>query len=92
MDAYLDYEDSLLEEVCNLVEYPNAIVGQFNPKFLDIPQEVLVVTMQESQRYFPLYRKDDHRLLPQFITIANIKSIRPDVVQQGNERVIQPRF
>ena len=92
LDAVLDYEDSLLEEVCNLVEYPNAIVGQFNPKFLDIPQEVLVVTMQESQRYFPLYRKDDHRLLPQFITIANIKSIRPDVVQQGNERVIQPRF
>ncbi len=92
LGAILDYEDSLLEEVCNLVEYPNAIIGQFDAKFLDIPQEVLVVTMQESQRYFPLYRKDDKHLLPQFITIANIKSTRPEVIQQGNERVIRPRF
>lgn len=92
LGAVLDYEDSLLNEVCNLVEYPNAILGQFDAKFLDIPEEVLVVTMQESQRYFPLYRKQDHRLLPQFITIANIKSIRPEVISQGNERVIRPRF
>ena len=91
-DAVLDYEDSLLEEVCNLVEWPIAITGEFSPSFLDIPQEALVVTMQEAQRYFPLYAKSDHKLLPNFITISNIESKNPQTIKQGNERVIKPRF
>ena len=91
-DAVLDYENSLLEEVCNLVEWPIAITGEFSPSFLDIPQEALVVTMQEAQRYFPLYAKSDHRLLPNFITISNIESKNPQTIKKGNERVIKPRF
>ena len=92
LNATLDYERALLEEVTNLVEYPTAITGEFSPSFLDIPQEALVVTMQEAQRYFPLYSKTEHKLLPHFITIANIDSKNPDTIRQGNERVIKPRF
>lgn len=92
LNATLDYDQALLEEVTNLVEYPSAITGEFSPSFLDIPQEALVVTMQEAQRYFPLYSKSEHKLLPNFITIANIESKNPETIRQGNERVIKPRF
>lgn len=90
--ADLAYDKALLEEVTNLVEWPAAIVGEFAPSFLEIPQEALVVTMQEAQRYFPLYAKSDHKLLPNFITIANIESKNPETIKKGNERVIKPRF
>ncbi len=91
-NAVLDFPDSLLEEVCNLVEWPCAIVGEFSPDFLSIPHEALVVTMQEAQRYFPMFSKHDHTLLPYFITIANIESSNPGTIKHGNERVIKPRF
>ena len=91
-NAALDYPLALLEEVTNLVEWPVAIVGQFSQHFLGIPQEALVVTMQESQRYFPLFDKTNGSLLPLFITVANIESHTPDTIKQGNERVIKPRF
>ena len=91
-DAELNYDDALLEEVTNLVEWPVAITGEFSRSFLKIPQEVLVATMQEAQRYFPLYSKTDHKLLPNFIIISNIESKNPDTVRKGNERVIKPRF
>ncbi len=84
-------EDALLDEVTALVEYPSAICGRFDSDFLELPPEVLVMTMQENQRYFALF--DEHgALLPHFIAISNIDSRKPEVVASGNERVIRPRF
>ena len=91
-NADLDYSSMLLEEVTNLVEWPTLIVGEFSESFLDIPQEALVVTMQDAQRYFPMFSKQNGKLLPSFITIANIESTNPDTIKRGNERVIKPRF
>tara|TARA_R110002049_G_scaffold252264_1_gene427116 strand:- start:250672 stop:252741 length:2070 start_codon:yes stop_codon:yes gene_type:complete len=91
-DADLSYGDALLEEVTNLVEWPALIVGEFSEAFLDIPQEALVATMQDAQRYFPMFSKQTGTLLPYFITIANIESSNPDTIKHGNERVIKPRF
>jgi glycyl-tRNA synthetase beta chain len=84
-------EDSLLDEVTALVEYPVAVCGQFDIEFLELPVEVLVTTMQENQKYFALFDSDGG-LLPHFIAIANIDSRKPEVVANGNERVIRPRF
>ena len=84
-------EDRLLDEVTALVEYPVAICGQFDARFLELPTEVLVMTMEENQKYFALFDEDDS-LLPHFIAIANIDSRDPEVVAAGNERVIRPRF
>ncbi len=84
-------EDALLNEVTALVEYPVVVCGSFDRTFLDLPVEVLVTTMQENQRYFALFDADG-RLLPHFISIANIDSRKPEVVASGNERVIRPRF
>lgn len=91
-NAALDYPQALLAEVTNLVEWPVAMVGQFSQHFLQIPQEALVVTMQDAQRYFPLFDKTTGALLPLFITVANIESHTPDTIKRGNERVIKPRF
>ncbi len=91
-NAVLNYNDALLEEVTNLVEWPAIIVGEFSKDFLNIPQEALVVTMQDAQRYFPMFSQTDNELLPLFITIANIESSNPDTIKRGNERVIKPRF
>lgn len=81
----------LLDEVTALVEWPVALTGAFAPEFLELPPEVLLATMQNHQRYFPL-RGADGRLLARFITIANIDSPRPDLIVAGNQRVIQPRL
>ena len=84
-------EDALLDEVTALVELPIAVCGNFDKAFLDIPQECLISSMQEHQKYFPVVDSNGD-LLPHFITTSNIKSSKPEVVQQGNERVINPRF
>ncbi len=84
-------EDALLDEVTALVEYPVAVCGNFDEGFLELPAEVLVMTMQENQKYFAVFAPDGS-LLPHFIAIANIDSRRPEVVASGNERVIRPRF
>lgn len=91
-NADLSYSDELLEEVTNLVEWPTIITGEFSESFLDIPQEALVVTMQDAQRYFPMFSQSSGKLLPLFITIANIESTNPETIKRGNERVIKPRF
>ncbi len=81
----------LLDEVTALVEWPVALAGNFERRFLDVPAEALISTMQDNQRYFPVV--DDHgRLLPHFITIMNLESRDPSQVRAGNERVIRPRF
>jgi glycyl-tRNA synthetase beta chain len=84
-------DDDLLDEVSALVEWPVPIVGRFDARYLDLPAEVLVTTMQANQKYFPL-KDAQGRLVPHFITISNLESSCSDTVRQGNERVIVPRL
>ncbi len=84
-------DNALLDEVTALIELPIAVSGSFGKEFLDIPQECLISSMQDHQKYFPVVDKGG-KLLPYFITTSNIKSKNPDAVRQGNERVIRPRF
>jgi glycyl-tRNA synthetase beta chain len=84
-------EEALLNEVTGLVEFPVAVCGTFDPEFLSIPVEALVMTMQDNQKYFALFDQQGV-LLPNFITISNIDSKQPEMVAKGNERVIRPRF
>ena len=84
-------EADLLEEVAALNEWPVPVVGNFDARFLELPQEVLITTMQANQKYFPV-KNADGRLLPHFITFANIESSNPDAIRQGNERVVLPRL
>ncbi|MGB1310265.1 MAG: glycine--tRNA ligase subunit beta, partial [Leucothrix sp.] len=84
-------EESLLDEVTNLVEWPMAVDGCFGAEFLEVPQECLISSMQDHQKYFPVV-DDAGKLMPYFITISNIESSDVSVVRDGNERVIRPRF
>ena len=84
-------DPALLEENAALVEWPVAIAGHFDPEFLDLPDAVLVATMQGHQRYFPV-AGDDGALMPHFIAVSNIESRNPATVREGNERVIRPRL
>jgi len=81
----------LLEENTFLVEYPSVVVGNFEDRFLALPDEVLITSMREHQRYFSL-RGADGRLLPHFIAVNNTLTRDPDVVRQGHERVIRARL
>jgi len=83
--------DALLDEVTALVEWPVAVLGHFEPRFLDLPREVLIATLQEHQRYFAVENAKG-ALLPCFITISNIESRDEAVVRAGNERVVRPRL
>jgi glycyl-tRNA synthetase beta chain len=83
--------DALLDEVTALVEWPVALAGRFETRFLELPEEVPIATMQDQQRYFPV-RGPDGRLLPWFVTVANIESADPAQIVAGNERVIRPRL
>ena len=84
-------DDELLDEVTALNEWPVPIVGSFEERFLDVPHEVLVTTMKTNQKYFPVFDPED-RLMNHFITIANVESTRPEVIREGNERVVRPRL
>ncbi|HEC29555.1 MAG TPA: glycine--tRNA ligase subunit beta [Gammaproteobacteria bacterium] len=84
-------DENLLDEVTSMVEWPVAILGNFDRHFLDIPSEALISAMKSHQKYFHLVDKQG-RLLPHFITISNIESKNPDRVREGNERVIRPRL
>ena len=84
-------DEALLEEVAALVEWPVALLGSFDDEFLALPDPVLRATMKGHQRYFPV-ADEDGRLLPHFVTVANIESHRPETVRSGNERVIRPRL
>ncbi len=84
-------DDALLDEVAAMVEWPVAVLGDFEQRFLDVPQETLILTMKTNQKYFHLVDKD-YKLLPHFITISNIDSKDVSKVREGNERVIRPRF
>jgi len=84
-------EEDLLEEIAALNEWPVPITGNFDPRFLELPAEVLITTMQTNQKYFPV-KNADGGLLAHFITFSNIESTNPRSIQQGNERVITPRL
>ena len=83
--------EALLDEVTALVEWPVPVVGRFEERFLTLPREVLISTLQEHQRYFPVEDRAG-RLLPYFITVSNIESTHPAAVIAGNERVVRPRL
>ena len=83
--------EALLDEVTALVEWPVALVGSYSKEFLNIPPEALISTMQDHQKYFPVV-EDTGQLLPHFIAISNIESKDPQIIREGNERVIRPRF
>jgi len=83
----------LLAEVTDLVEYPTAVVGKFEPEFLEIPAEVLVMEMESHQRYFPVFKAADATaLLPYFITISNGDPAKSAIIADGNGRVIRARL
>ncbi|WP_393965479.1 glycine--tRNA ligase subunit beta [Exiguobacterium sp. S22-S28] len=81
---------SLLEEVTNLVEYPTALFGAFDESYLELPEEVLITTMKEHQRYFPV--KKNGTLLHYFVTVRNGNAHHIENVARGNEKVIRARL
>lgn len=88
-EAVLD--EDLLDEVTALNEWPIAVAGEFDKMYLDVPDEALIKTMQENQKYFPV-RDSSGSLKNYFITISNIDSKSPEKVKEGNERVVRPRL
>jgi glycyl-tRNA synthetase beta chain len=88
-EALLD--EALLDEVTALVEWPSAVTGSFEARFLELPREVLISTLQQHQRYFAVQNAAG-KLLPHFITVSNIESRDPAKVRAGNERVVRPRL
>lgn len=84
-------DDELLEEVTFLVEYPSAVVGNFEKDYLQLPKDVLTATMMDHQRYFPVI-DGAGKLLPHFVTINNTIARDPSVVARGNEKVIRARL
>jgi glycyl-tRNA synthetase beta chain len=93
--------EALLDEVTALVEWPVPLAGRFEERFLELPPEVLIATLQDHQRYFPTRETDAsagatatgaRRLTPVFITVANLESRDPAQVRAGNERVVRPRL
>ena len=91
LDGRAVADGALLDEVTALVEWPAAVTGRFEERFLDLPRGVITATLQGHQRYFPV--EDEHgRLRASFITISNIESRRPEAVRAGNERVVRPRL
>jgi glycyl-tRNA synthetase beta chain len=84
-------EDALLDEVTALVEWPVPIAGRFDERFLALPREVVIATIQDHQRYFPI-QGPDGQLTGGFVTVSNIQSREPDRVREGNERVVRPRL
>jgi len=96
-------EEDLLNEISALNEYPVPVIGNFDPRFLALPKEVLITTMQSNQKYFPVVNPPQSPftkggsgtqgdLLAHFITFSNLESTNPASIQRGNERVILPRF
>ena len=83
--------DSLLEEVCSLVEWPVIYTCEFEKEFLEVPQECLILTMQTNQKYFAMTDKNG-KLINQFLIVSNIETTTPEAIISGNERVVRPRL
>ena len=84
-------DEALLDEVTALVERPNVLVCRFEPEFLAVPPECLILTMKANQKYFPLL-DGDARLTERFLVVSNIRPEDPSAVVEGNERVVRPRL
>jgi len=82
----------LLEQVVNLVEHPVAILGNFNPAYLELPSEVLVTCLEHHQKFFAVSAKEGEALLPHFIGIRNGMSVHQEIVKEGYERVLAARL
>ena len=91
LGGYVEEDAELLEEVTYLLEYPTALSGGFEEKYLAIPKELVITPMREHQRYFPVYAKDGS-LLPRFITVRNGDGRFLDIVAAGNEKVLRARL
>lgn len=90
---YIDLTDSLLNEVCNLVEYPTVFYGKYDAEFLILPEEVLITSMREHQRYFPVFTDENkQKLLPYFVSVRNGDATSLENVVQGNEKVLRARL
>jgi len=83
--------DALLDEVTGLVEWPAVYEGTFDPEFLTVPQECLILTMQQNQKYFALAGSDG-KLIPRFLVVSNMGTVDPTAIIQGNERVLRARL
>lgn len=83
---------ALLDEVTALVEQPSVYVGKFDPQFLRIPAECLILTMRLNQKYFPLFESDTGSLTNQFLIVSNMAVANPANIIEGNERVVRPRL
>ncbi|MDJ0675229.1 MAG: glycine--tRNA ligase subunit beta [Calothrix sp. MO_167.B42] len=91
--GFTEIYPDLLAEVTNLVESPSAVVGEFEPEFLQLPVEVITTVMVSHQRYFPLFKTaKNQELLPYFITVSNGDPSKADIIAKGNERVIRARL
>jgi len=89
--GFVPEDEDLVDEVTNLVEYPTAFVGSYPEEYLSIPAEVLITTMKEHQRYFPVFGRE-HSLLPKFIGVRNGADNQLDVVAANNEKVLKARL
>ncbi len=85
-----EYGD-LLDEVTALVEHPSVYIGAFDKAFLDMPQECLILTMRQNQKYFPLFDAAG-RLVPRFLVVSNMQVADPHYIVEGNQRVVRPRL
>jgi glycyl-tRNA synthetase beta chain len=90
-DARLGEREALIDEVTALVEWPTVYVAQFDPGFLAVPQECLILTMQANQKYFPLFDSAG-KLTNHFLIVSNMRLTNPRNVIEGNERVVRPRL
>lgn len=90
-DGHADITEELLEEVVYLVEFPTALCGTFEDKYLQLPPETVITPMREHQRYFPVMTQDQ-KLMPLFITVRNGNSEHLEIVQHGNEKVLRARL
>ena len=91
-DAHWREDPSLLETVVNLTEWPAVILGNFDPEFLSLPEEVLVTVMRDHQKYFAVEDALSHKLLPHFLAVLNTDGDREGIIRHGHERVLRARF
>ena len=97
-DCHVELDETLLNEVTNLVEWPTVLIGDFEKEFLELPDEVLITSMEVHQRYFPVFNSKkkkssgEKKLLPNFVTVRNGDSKSLDTVRRGNSKVLRARL
>ena len=97
-DCHVELDETLLNEVTNLVEWPTVLIGDFEKEFLELPDEVLITSMEVHQRYFPVFSNKkkkssgEKKLLPNFVTVRNGNSKSLDTVRRGNSKVLRARL